>query len=488
MYGKIGAIKDMFVSALGGGKPQILFQHQLNDSKDPIIVETEIPKNASVPFVVRGFRGKPVPVGHKEYRAANMHVALATSIEQMQSMIKRSRTPLHKWATVKKLEVVPDGGKMLNAFYNRRGLYFFHENDPIARKTIYTGDSTDIVTHELGHAILDALRPDFWSVQALEIWAFHEAFADITAMLHLMNFDEALNHALEETNGTMKTSNNISRLAEEMGITIQHFMTGQKYSGPKTGLRDAINEFKFIDPRKLPKEGPDDKLVAECHSFGRVFAGAWYEMMIGIYEKEMDKNQSPLDALKQARDIAGGYLMKAIPQTPRVVKYHDAIAKAILAVDKARGGEYREIIEKVWKDRNLLRPVGIKMLSNKKWDDVLKELKSGDEVLKSPNISAARITNSRTMKLADVLPGSKISALSTPSGDLMQAEIEVPSDSYFEFDRNGNLTNEILPEEDEIISTAQACVGYIHYKNDVDNTSTTRWEIVDGKLQRTYID
>lgn len=488
MYNRV---KDIIVNALGWSKNKqptapSVFQYQLNDSVAPIVIGLELPEKVSMPIVVRGYTGQPVPIGHKNYRSTNVYVSLALSIEQMQSMIRRARTPLHKWAIGRPLEIVPDNGKMLNAYYNRHGLYFFHEMDPISKKVIYTADSTDIVTHELGHALLDAMRPDFWSVQALEIWSFHEAFADITAMLHLMQFDAVLEKTLEETNGTLKTSNNITRLAEEMGITIEHFMTGQKYNGPTIGLRDAINDFKYIDPRKLPKDGPRESLIAECHSFGRVFAGAWYQLLVEIFEKESVGND-PIKAFKRARDIAGGYLIKAIPQTPRVVKYHEAIAKSMLAIDKAKGGQYREIIEKVWKDRNLLKP-SIKMLSNKTWQDVLHELKRDDEVLKSPNITTVKVTNNRTMRLSDVLPKSQISGLSTSAGDLIDAELEIPSDRYYEFDRNGNIVDEILPEEDEIISTAQACVSYIHYKNDVDDTQNTRWEITNGKLQRTYID
>src|SRR5690606_29574881 len=151
----------------------------------------------------------------------------------------------------------------------------------------------------------------------------------------------------------------------------------------------------------------------------------WYQLLVEIFEKESVGND-PIKAFKRARDIAGGYLIKAIPQTPRVVKYHEAIAKSMLAIDKAKGGQYREIIEKVWKDRNLLKP-SIKMLSNKTWQDVLHELKRDDEVLKSPNITTVKVTNNRTMRLSDVLPKSQISGLSTPAGNLMDAELEIPS-------------------------------------------------------------
>ena len=115
------------------------------------------------------------------------------------------------------------------------------------------------MAHELGHAILDAMRPDFWSVQALEIWSFHEAFADITAILSLMQHDEILDRALYETKGDLSKPNVISRLAEEMGDIIYEITRGR--GGMKPGaLRNATNKFRYIHPSKLPKNAPNNKL------------------------------------------------------------------------------------------------------------------------------------------------------------------------------------------------------------------------------------
>jgi hypothetical protein len=40
-----------------------------------------------------------------------------------------------------------------------------------------------VVCHELGHAILDALKPQLFNVASTEAGAFHEAFGDISAIL-----------------------------------------------------------------------------------------------------------------------------------------------------------------------------------------------------------------------------------------------------------------------------------------------------------------
>ena len=48
-----------------------------------------------------------------------------------------------------------DAGKDLNAYYDRRALNFFHGT--VEGRTFYSGESPDVVCHEMGHAILDAL-------------------------------------------------------------------------------------------------------------------------------------------------------------------------------------------------------------------------------------------------------------------------------------------------------------------------------------------
>src|SRR5256886_11198540 len=85
------------------------------------------------------------------------------------------------WQPGPTLGVVLDAGVDLNAYYDRRELAFFH--DTVARTTVYTGESPDVLCHELGHALLDALRRELWAAMSLEVAAFHEPFGDISALL-----------------------------------------------------------------------------------------------------------------------------------------------------------------------------------------------------------------------------------------------------------------------------------------------------------------
>ena len=44
-----------------------------------------------------------------------------------------------------------DQGVDLNAYYDRRALNFFH--GPAPAGTVFSGESPDIVCHEMGHAL-----------------------------------------------------------------------------------------------------------------------------------------------------------------------------------------------------------------------------------------------------------------------------------------------------------------------------------------------
>ena len=282
-------------------KPGIQFDYLMNDPTTPDLKKrvTILPPPEHMRILVHGhtlYKEPPKP-GSMEELAANCYYTLVHSLNATQNAVQKFRKPIPRWAACDRLSVFPCAGKDFNAYYNRRALKFFYDQDPVTHKRVYTAASSDIVAHELGHATLDAIRPDFWSVQALEIWAYHEAFADINAMLNVLYFDEILKHILKETDGDISKPNVATRLAEEMGNAIFHVTRGQ-YGYTAGALREATNRFKYVPPKNLPKDAPDDKLAAECHSFGRIFLGAWYDMLAGIYKQEVKNGKAPLQAIQ----------------------------------------------------------------------------------------------------------------------------------------------------------------------------------------------
>lgn len=82
-----------------------------------------------------------------------------------------------------RLILVPHAGWGENAFYDRRSkslqLYYYGPQE----ERRYTCLSHDVIAHEIGHAILDGIRPLYHEHSSLETAAFHEFVADLTALL-----------------------------------------------------------------------------------------------------------------------------------------------------------------------------------------------------------------------------------------------------------------------------------------------------------------
>ena len=69
--------------------------------------------------------------------------------------------------------------------------------DNLPGQTIFTCLSHDIVAHEVTHAIVDRLRPEFNTATNPHVRAFHEGFADIVAVFQRLSFRDLVQRALD---------------------------------------------------------------------------------------------------------------------------------------------------------------------------------------------------------------------------------------------------------------------------------------------------
>lgn len=449
---------------------QKIFRYGLNDPTTPDLAKAvPLPNQEKhLPFTVAGFNQNDDTDVSRQ--AAGCYITIANSTNYVQWLMD---DPINKWAAVRRLPVHPRAGQMLNAYYDRRGLKFFYEINPDTGKFFYTADSQDVVSHELGHALLDAMRPDFWSTQAVEIWAFHEAFGDCNAILSIMLHDEMLERAINETGGDLMKSNVISRLAEQMGQVIYSLTGGQGGYSPYS-LRDATNNFNYTIPERLPAEAPDDKLASECHSFGRVFMGVWYEMLVAIYQVEK-QDRDCLDALRKARDASGKYLLHAITHSPRTVRYYHAVCLAMLAA--AAGTPHKSAMEAVFRKRNML-PTGVRGAVSAKF-----KIGKNDDVFEKEDVVTVKRAKSRTIKLSEHM-GRKTSMI-VEGQDLYNTNLDVPADEYYFLNGEGKVTHIIAPTDAEIVKTAKVCAKEV--SKSIGGGKDTMWEIKNGDLKRTYV-
>ncbi|GHP01049.1 hypothetical protein KSF_110960 [Reticulibacter mediterranei] len=238
------------------------------------------------------------------------------------------------------LSVRLDAGVDLNAYYSREehGLSFFHAK--VGGRIIYSGSSPDVICHELGHAVLDGLRPQLYNAASDEIAAFHESFGDISAMLSALQLQTFREKVLVETDGDMHCSSRLSRLAEQLGWALRRRRPDSAYPDC---LRNAVNSLFYLDPVTLPPRGPVFTLTSEPHSFSRVFTGAFYDVLAGMVSllSPSPENTTEKQLLQVSEEI-GRLLVKGVLAAPVVPDYYSQVAAHMIEADTS--GQYREVL------------------------------------------------------------------------------------------------------------------------------------------------
>lgn len=178
---------------------------------------------------------------------------------------------------VQKLRIYPHALREANAYYSpdKKALLFGYFRATPARTGlsvpnawIFTCLSHDIIAHETTHAILDGVHARFIEPSSLDSLAFHEAFADIVALLQHFTLPEVVEHQLAQSRGKLAVRNLLTGLAVQFGDA----------TGRTEALREAIDA----------ADGPRTKLsdaVDEPHARGAVLVAAVFDALVTIFER-----------------------------------------------------------------------------------------------------------------------------------------------------------------------------------------------------------
>jgi len=238
---------------------------------------------------------------------------------------------LKAWGTSspKRLTLTPNAGFQLNAGYTQAGLDFYEFTT--GNKSTFSGASTDVVSHEAGHAFLDVLRPELWSSTFPETNAFHEAFGDCLAILTALSDQETRTSLLAVTKDLSK-SNFVETLMEDLADGTKR-ERGADFDS--SAPRHALNNFKWQLPSALPKRGKPSVLTSEMHSFGRVFAGCFYDALRNFFASQPKQDQANL---WKAAQTLGKLLAAAAREAPETPRFFQSIGRAMVLADKKLNG------------------------------------------------------------------------------------------------------------------------------------------------------
>lgn len=321
--------------------------------------------------------------GSEEFRYWSAASALRRAADYWHALLP----PDTKWQVGPVLPVHLDEGIDLNAFYDRQSLSFFH--DKINGITVYSGESPDVICHELGHAVLDALRPDFWDIASDEIAAFHESFGDISAILSSLQLESMRVKVLDETNNHFYRSSRLSRLAEQLGWAIRQI---DPQAVDSDCLRSAINHFYYQDPTTLPPIAPASALSSEPHSFSRIFTGTFFAVLAGMLAIY---NSSPGEAdLLQVSKDAGKILIEAIRLAPAVADFYSQVAAHMIEADKVHfNGKYGSAIINASVRHGLLSLESASTISSRGTTPITAAMNGRPEGANEPSLLALSVAN-----------------------------------------------------------------------------------------------
>lgn len=195
-------------------------------------------------------------------------VAMAV-IERFEQFLGRR----FRWRAEEVLRLVPHAFEGRNAFFDptRRAVLFGYYRadlaDPGANlpgQVIFTCLSSDIVAHEVTHALLHRLRPLFSEATNPDVFAWHEACADLIALFQHFAYPELVATAVADGDGDLRRGGGLLELAREFGAS----------TGRGKALRSAIDDVRTPDRFRA---------ATEPHERGACFVAAVFDAFLDTF-------------------------------------------------------------------------------------------------------------------------------------------------------------------------------------------------------------
>lgn len=255
------------------------------------------------------------------------------------------------------LKIAPHAFREANAFYTRQDEALLFGYFPSRRKTVFTCLSHDVVVHEATHAILDGLRREYTRPSSADQAAFHEAFADIVALLSAFRMENVVRFAL--VRGHRRDQRVIKEESISLDALRQSALAGlaEEFGSELTGVRgDALRRSAEL------KEGVDylgQPEFQEVHRRGEVLVAAVMNTFLKVWTRRLEAlnpvgaGKYDLDRVIEEGVTAAAHLLRivirAIDYTPPIDLTFGDFASALLTADLEaapddRKYQYRKIL------------------------------------------------------------------------------------------------------------------------------------------------
>jgi hypothetical protein len=232
--------------------------------------------------------------------------------------------------------------------------------------------SFDVLAHELGHAILFAeLGVPVGAARTAQFLAFHEAVADLVALISVLHFDVVVDDLLRQTRGNLYVPSAFSRLGELTQTEQIRWAANTAHMDDLRGVTLGLDG-NWIDPAGLGRE---------AHDLSQVLTGAVFDVIVDVFQRMLieqgllsprlqyladslieevveldDVRDLFADAyrgrhaefkrvLDDARDWAGYALAAAVPTLQPATLILADIGRSLIEVDRVlSGGRFGDVV------------------------------------------------------------------------------------------------------------------------------------------------
>ena len=202
------------------------------------------------------------------------------------------------WAfkTAKPLRIIAHAGEREDSCYHRGtgSLKFFHVASAEGKNYLCRG--FDVVAHETGHAILDALNPSLYSAKVGQVAAFHEAFADVVAVFTQISIDALAGPAFDRCEGDLSAAPSLTAVGS--GVVEFHAARsaprGGSISTDDAGAVGGDDRADEASVRNLSNSVNGFSCSRGVYALASLFSGFVWDVVVALYTALGRKNLASL--------------------------------------------------------------------------------------------------------------------------------------------------------------------------------------------------
>jgi hypothetical protein len=188
-----------------------------------------------------------------------------------------------RWKGNQVLRLVPHAFEGRNAFFDPKrqavlfGYYPANLDDPgsnLPGQVIFTCLSNDIIAHEVTHALVHRLRRFYAEATNPDVFALHEALADLVALFQHFAHRAVVIDAIATTSGDLRSNSGLLELAREFGES----------TGRGAALRSALRKETGGDEGEGAVPRVTFATATEPHDRGACFVVAVFDAYLNAYQ------------------------------------------------------------------------------------------------------------------------------------------------------------------------------------------------------------